>query len=204
MTEQSQFWKGVFGDEYISRNSSENLHASNLAFFAQILQVCEKLPESFLELGANIGMNAKALRLLAPKAKFSGVEINEKAAAFLNSIADEVFVESIEDFTPRGKYEFVFTKGVLIHLEPTNLNKIYKKMYDSSSKWILIAEYFNPTPVAIEYRGFKNKLFKRDFAGEISSQFPDLILRKYGFAHSKGVFPQDDISWFLFEKRGNN
>jgi spore coat polysaccharide biosynthesis protein SpsF len=63
----------------------------------------------------------------------------------------------------------------------------------------LIAEYFNPSPVSIDYRGESEKLFKRDFAGEMLDSIPSLGLVDYGFVWSRGSFPQDDITWFLME-----
>ena len=64
-----------------------------------------------------------------------------------------------------------------------------------------MAEYYNPSPVTIEYRGEKDKLFKRDFAGEMLDKYQDLKLIKYGFIYKRDTtFPQDDITWFLMEK----
>ena len=81
------------------------------------------------------------------------------------------------------------------------LHLVYKKLYDSSNKYILIAEYYNPKPVSISYRGHSKKLFKRDFAGEFMDSFNDIKLVDYGFVyHRDNCFPQDDINWFLFEK----
>ena len=52
------------------------------------------------------------------------------------------------------------------------------------------------------YRGHSQRLFKRDFAGEMLDRFPDLTLVDYGFAyHRDANFPQDDTTWFLLEKR---
>lgn len=197
---QRDFWAGNFGSEYIERNASQEFLASNLALFAKVCSNLPQAPKNILELGANIGMNAKALRLLFPRATFSGVEINSEACNQLRSIADIVFESSIEDFNADSIYDFVFTKGVLIHLAPESLNDAYNKLYNCSSRWILIAEYYNPSPVALEYRGFKDKLFKRDFAGELMKLHRDLELRASGFSYHSGPFPQDDISWFLFEK----
>ena len=67
----------------------------------------------------------------------------------------------------------------------------------------MIAEYYNPSPVGIDYRGYKDKLFKRDFAGEMLDGYQDLKLVNYGFCYHRGTFPQDDISWFLLEKAGS-
>ncbi len=80
------------------------------------------------------------------------------------------------------------------------MNKIYEKIYNSSNKYILIAEYYNPKPVKINYRGFKNKLFKRDFAGEFLKKFKNTKLIDYGFVYNKDLYPQDDITWFLISK----
>jgi spore coat polysaccharide biosynthesis protein SpsF len=39
-------------------------------------------------------------------------------------------------------------------------------------------------------------------AGEMMERYPDLALVDYGFLYHKDpVFPQDDITWFLMEKR---
>jgi spore coat polysaccharide biosynthesis protein SpsF len=66
----------------------------------------------------------------------------------------------------------------------------------------LVCEYYNPSPVSIPYRGHTNKLFKRDFAGELMDRYPDLQLIDYGFVYRRDPsFPQDDVTWFLMEKR---
>ena len=198
--DQRSFWASEFGNDYINRNNSDELLASNLAFFSKIMNVVNENPEDFLEFGANIGMNLKALKLLFPTSIYSGVEINAEACNQLRQTADFTYESSIEDFIPIETYEVVFSKGVLIHIGPENLPIVYQKMYESSNKWILIAEYYNPTPVGIDYRGHKNKLFKRDFAGEMLDFYPDLRLVDCGFSYHRGTFPQDDISWFLLRK----
>jgi spore coat polysaccharide biosynthesis protein SpsF len=71
-----------------------------------------------------------------------------------------------------------------------------------SSRYILVCEYYNPTPVSIDYRGHSDRLFKRDFAGEILDLYTDLTLRDYGFVYHRDTnFPLDDITWFLLEKK---
>jgi len=52
------------------------------------------------------------------------------------------------------------------------------------------------------YRGHTDRLFKRDFAGEIMDRHPKMELVDYGFAYRRDPnFPQDDITWFLMEER---
>jgi spore coat polysaccharide biosynthesis protein SpsF len=92
-------------------------------------------------------------------------------------------------------------KGVLIHINPDMLSTVYEKLYSASCKYILICEYYNPSPVTINYRGHSDRLFKRDFAGEMLEKYIDLKLVDYGFSYKRdAVFPQDDITWFLMEK----
>lgn len=202
-TEQEIFWMGDFGDKYIGRNESANLLASNLHFFSKVFGRIEK-PKSLIEFGANIGMNLKAMQLLFPQIDLFGIEINKKAADDLKSLVgnDKVFNGSIFDYKSGDKqYEVSLIKGVLIHINPDYLSLVYEKLYESSSKYILIAEYYNPSPVAVKYRGHDNRLFKRDFAGEIMDSYSDLSLIDYGFVYSRDIaFPQDDITWFLLKK----
>ncbi len=197
---QEEFWAREFGDSYISRNQSSQLLASNTALFANIFTSIESVPENFLEIGANIGMNVKAIQTLSPEAQFTGIEINKQACEILAKTGCHVVESSILDANITTKFDFVFSKGVLIHLAPEQLQSTYRKMYDWSNRYILIAEYYNPVPVAISYRGNEDKLFKRDFAGEFLDLFEDVKLRDFGFAYHRGKFPQDDINWFLLEK----
>ena len=64
-TPQEEFWATEFGKEYIGRNDSKELLASNLNFFVKALKQAGKV-NSCLELGANIGMNLRSLKLLFP------------------------------------------------------------------------------------------------------------------------------------------
>ena len=201
-TEQEEFWAGDFGDEYISRNKSERLLASNLNFFTKALKSAGKVG-SIIEFGSNVGMNLRALKLLYPEQEQFGVEINASAASELKSFLGEnnVFNGSIFDFNPEEKYELSLIKGVLIHINPDMLESVYEKLYAVSKKYILVCEYYNPVPVAINYRGHEERLFKRDFCGEMLDKYPDLKLVDYGFAYKRDpAFSQDDITWFLMEK----
>ena len=201
-TDQETFWAGEFGTEYIDRNQGENLLASNLNFFAKALHGARDLGDC-LEFGANIGMNLQALKLLFPQIDAHGIEINPDACAQLRQLIgpENVFEGSLLDFEPERRRDLVIIKGVLIHLNPDVLPQVYEKLYQSCGRFLLIAEYYNPSPVAISYRGFEERLFKRDFAGEMMETYRDLTLADYGFAYRHDPsFPQDDITWFLLEK----
>ena len=203
-TEQEAFWAGTFGDEYIARNQSQEYLAANLNFFSKALKQTGK-PASIIEFGANIGMNLRAIKLLFPSIVAAGIELNHTAVAQLSALlgADHVYNGSIFEYSSSEKYEIALIKGVLIHINPEMLPLVYQKLYDASSKYLLICEYYNPSPVTVTYRGHNDRLFKRDFAGELLDTFPDLRLVDYGFAYKRDTsFPQDDITWFLLEKQG--
>lgn len=202
-TEQEKFWAGQFGTDYIARNSSDQLLASNLNFFSKVLKQAGKIT-SCLEFGANVGMNLKALKYLYPAIDLKGIEINPDAAKILSTVIgnQNVFNESILDFQITELVDLSLIKGVLIHINPEILSLVYEKLYQASKKFILVCEYYNPVPVSISYRGHVDRLFKRDFAGEMLEKYPDLTLIDYGFVYKKDPsFPQDDITWFLLSKK---
>ncbi len=199
--DQEKFWAGQFGDNYIDRNKSETLLNSKTGIFQRILSSAGQI-DSVLELGCNIGLNLKAIQKKRPKVHLYGVEINQKAVTMARKIENsKIFYNSIIGFESSVTCDLVFTAGVLIHIPEKYLTQVYQTLFNSSSKYILIYEYYNPIPVEIQYRGHKEKLFKRDFAGEILDLYPDLILKDYGFIyHRDPEFPDDDLTWFLFEK----
>jgi spore coat polysaccharide biosynthesis protein SpsF len=64
-----------------------------------------------------------------------------------------------------------------------------------------VIEYYNPSPVSVPYRGHNDRLFKRDFAGEMLNKYPNLKALDYGFVYRRDPnFPLDDVTWFLMEK----
>jgi len=203
-TDQEAFWAGPFGTDYIVRNNSAELLASNLEFFARALSRAGRIG-SCVEFGANIGMNLRALKLLYPALQARGIEINPDAARQLADFAGagNVHEGSIFDAPTEPQADLSLIKGVLIHINPERLPETYDKLYAASRRWVLVCEYYNPSPVAIPYRGHSDRLFKRDFAGEMLDRFPGLALVDYGFAYRRDpAFPQDDITWFLLEKKG--
>jgi len=200
-TEQERFWATEFGNNYPSRNKGEELIASNVALFSKILKNCTSVT-SIAELGCNIGLNLIALNRINKNFKLRGYEINTIAAkeAGSNNVAEIINTTVIEKLDTTSRFDLTFTKGVLIHINPEKLSNVYQNLYDLSKKYIMVCEYYNPTPMSIDYRGNKDKLFKRDFAGELISIY-NLKLVDYGFNyHIDTYHTNDDSTWFLLEK----
>jgi pseudaminic acid biosynthesis-associated methylase len=200
-TEQEAFWAGKFGDEYVSRNSSDKLLSIKTGLFSRMLTKATDI-KSCIEFGSNIGLNLIAIQRIVHQCEISAIEINATAVKELEKIEGiKVYNESILDYKNDYKRDLAFVAGVLIHINPSELDLVYENIYNSSRRYILISEYYNPTPVEVMYRGNTGKLFKRDFAGEMLDKYPDLRLVDYGFVyHRDGMFPDDDWNWFLLSK----
>ena len=152
-TDQEAFWAGTFGDDYIERNQGKATVAANIAVFARILKQTDSV-SNVIEFGSNTGLNLEAIQHLLPNAELSAIEINKNAATQLKRIKGiKVYHSSILDFEPDEVRDFVLVKGVLIHINPAELQRVYELLYKTSSRYICIVEYYNPSPVAVKYRG---------------------------------------------------
>jgi len=199
-TEQENFWAGEFGLNYIDRNNSEQLLYSKVAMWARMLQTANDI-NSVRELGCNIGLNLVALKRLQPTLNLSGYEINEEAAKQASdfNVAKITQGSILEDITD-SKVDLTFTAGVLIHTNPDYLDNVYRNLVNGSNRYVLVAEYYNPAPTKINYRGHEDRLFKKDFAGDLIDNY-GMKLVDYGFVYKRDNWaPQDDITWFLLEK----
>jgi len=201
LNEQEKFWFGKFGKKYINRDLKLNNISNRKYFFQTVLNKHNSI-KTIIEFGCNQGLNLRAIHLINKKIRLSGVDINEQAIKNLNKWGIvSSYVGSIAKFKTNKKFDLTFVYGLLIHINPKNLKTIYQKLYQHSKKFILIAEYYNPYPIKLNYRGYKNKLFKRDFAGEMLKKYKNLTLIDYGFHyHGDTTKSGDDISWFLLKK----
>lgn len=198
------FWKGEFGDSYTRRN--EGMIDRNVAFFGRALRRVQREIKTVLEFGCGTGQNLKALeRLLGPHVETHGIEINDEAANLACSRANGIISKMpVREWVraPSVHWDLVLSKGFLIHVSPDELPEVYTKMFEASHRYILLAEYYNPTPLEVIYRGAAGRLWKRDFATEMIGLFPSLRVADYGFVWRYDYpWQQDDITYFLLEKR---
>jgi len=193
---QEKFWKGKFGKKYSQRHINYKKN-----FLKTIINKKIRI-KSVFEFGTNVGNNLDLIKSLNKKIITAGVEINEFASKQASKKGHTIINNSILKLNDNKlpKYDLTMSIGVLIHINPKSLKKIYSKIYNYSKKYILIAEYFNDYPVSIKYRGHSNVLFKRDFAKEIKDQFK-LKIVDYGFIWSEDKkYNQDNYNWFLLKK----
>lgn len=202
---QVEFWRGDFGNAYTNRNNLKpDLARARVAMWASILRhTISKPPASILEVGANIGINLRAMRTLT-SARLLALEPNDKARTIL--VEDDVVaaadvkagIASAIDW-PDGAADLVFTSGVLIHIHPDQLHASMREIHRCAARWVLSVEYFADRPTEVAYRGNDDVLFKRDFGAEWLQLFPTLRPVAYGFEW-KQVTGLDNLTWWLFEK----
>lgn len=205
-TKQLSAWTGAFGDAYIDRNPPEPaLLQPRVKMWSRMLDsLVGRPPQSILEVGANIGLNLRALRQVSPATLFA-VEPNAKA---LGRLVEDGVVPQDRAFQAMGgalpladgAVEMAFTSGVLIHIAPDDLPATMGEMHRVSSRYIACVEYFSDQPREIRYRGEEGLLFTRDFGGLWMDSFPDLQLVDYGFFWRRAT-GLDNLTWWVFEKR---
>ena len=207
LTDQQLFWKNTYSKEYIENNSRFDKRLG-LKAWSRMLDKIDDIGgglSSVLECGCNIGRNIDSLNTLYPKAAKSIIEISEDAFKIVTNnfeLKDKQNCAIVSADYKENQFDLVFISGVLIHIHPNDVIANMKKMFEWSGKYILINEYFNRTPVMIEYRGEKDRLFKSDFGKKFIENFPVKVI-DYGFLwgheYDNGGF--DDTTYWLFEKK---
>ena len=207
MTKQLETWRGAFGDQYISRNDArpEVIRGKTAAWAEMLRPMAGAMPRKIIEVGANIGLNLRALRAFVD-AELIAIEPNVAARERL--VSDGVLDrEHVHDGVataiplPDGSADLAFTSTVLIHVPPADLEAACREIHRVSSRYILCNEYFAAQPESIAYRGHTDLLFKRDFGAFWLDTFPDLRLLDYGFLWRR-MAAMDNTTWWVFEKQG--
>ena len=161
------------------------------------------LPESCLEVGANVGINLRALQqrhtmetyALEPNAKARDILVRDRVLP-----ADHVLDGTVERIgLADNSVDLVFTNGVLIHVAPEHLEAACREMHRVARRYLLTIEYFATEPEEKTYRGESGLLFKRDFGAFWLELFPTLRVIDYGFfwKHTTGL---DNLTWWLLAK----
>lgn len=201
--QQEHFWKNTITASYMSDNSFFDVQLGLLAWQRMLSSIDVSEISSYLDCGSNLGRNMNFLKQLLPSATANIIEVAKEPynKCLSDFQIDQAFLGPIKDATFDHKFDLVFTNGVLIHVNPEDLVASMARMFELSSRYVLIGEYFNRTPVMINYRGENDRLFKRDF-GKLFLESFDCALVDYGFlwGHEFDEAGFDDITYWLFEK----
>jgi len=202
VSKQEEFWRSVYAQEYINRNSSFNIDLGVKAWSIMLKRA--DYISSILELGPNIGRNIASLNLLLPSSKKSIVEISPLAFEIATSRYTLETAQNcaILDATVDKQYDLVITSGVLIHVPPEDLQRTVRKAAEFSKRYLLVCEMFSRVPRTVRYRDSDDLLFTRDY-GKFVLETCELKVIDYGFLWGY-YFDEagfDDANWWLFEKR---
>ena len=190
-------WAGDFGTEYAERNPPDlagDTRFLDKALFHLLINKVEV--GSALEFGASNGRNLLVLDNMFD-CTLEAVEINPAACKTLRNHGIKTH-ECCMLGSGHYQADLVVSKGVLIHTDPSDLERAYRVLHEATRKYLLIAEYFSPTPAKVDYRDGVG-MWKRDFAGEFLDRY-DMTVLDYGFVWNRDPYPQDNLSWFLLEK----
>lgn len=192
MSNTEAFWRGDFGDSYTQRNKIN--YRDRLAFWQKIVD--DTGIQSALEIGCNSGHNLEALRSINRGMELSGVDVNESAlleASIKGFDVEDVNGKNIVDIFGNGACDLVFTCGVLIHIAPKDLKAMMRNIITVSRQYVLAVEYHADKEKAVEYRGNKDKLWKRDY-GKL---YQDMGLSLIESGEAEGF---DQCQFYLLEK----
>jgi pseudaminic acid biosynthesis-associated methylase len=203
-TPQEEFWSDKITESYARDNSNFDETLGLIAWEKILSKVNNSDISSYLECGSNIGRNIGFLSRLLPSASASIIELAKAPyeKCLREFKIDQSFLGPLKNATFNRQFDFVFSSGVLIHIQPDDLLNSMKRMFELSSRYIMIAEYFNRTPVMVSYHGEDDRLFKRDF-GKLFVENFDCKIVDYGFLwgfefDSAGF---DDVTYWVFEKK---
>jgi pseudaminic acid biosynthesis-associated methylase len=188
VAEQTRQWSGEFGKEYTERNllylddfeemyerrfgiTRTKLNEQFLSGLAKSIQV--------LEVGSNVGIQLQLLEKTGFR-ELHGLELQAYAIRLSRSRGKANFIQADGLHIPfrASTFDLVFTSGVLIHINPSDIAQVMKEIHRCSRGYIWGFEYYADKYTEVAYRGHKNLLWKADFAKLYLSQFKDLELVK--------------------------
>ena len=201
--QQETFWKNEITQSYVTDNSRFDEILGQTAWKRMLTKVDTEGITSYLDCGSNIGRNIAVLKKILPLSNSNIIEIAELPFGICTTTFEikDSFLGSIKDARFQKQFELVFSMGVLIHVHPDELLETMRNMFNLSSRYIILGEYFSRTPIMMNYRGEEDKLFKMDFGRYFVENF-DCSVIDYGFLWGNEFDDAgfDDITYWVFEK----
>lgn len=208
-TFQLKQWTGKFGKEYTDRNvlslnELDKLYKDNYGITRKELNklFLDKIDCSarILEVGSNVGNQLLMLKKMGFKNLYGielqdyAIEYSKKRTKGINIIRGSVFDIPFKD----GYFDMVFTSGLLIHINPSDLRKAMTEIHRCCSRYIWGFEYYSEDYKKIVYRGHKNLLWKANFPKIYTDTFSDLKVIEIKFLK---YLENDNVDiMFLLEK----
>lgn len=190
LTPQMKYWMGKFGTEYTDRNAfsvdgMDNLYLRNYCISRTLLnnEFLRDIVKSsrVLEVGPNIGNQLLMLQRLGFNNLF-GIDVQGYAIKLAQQSLNNIYIinGSVFDMPfKNSSFNLVFTSGLLIHINPINIEDALKEIHRCTKNYIWGFEYWSNDYTEVTYRGKRELLWKADFAKVYLETFDDLILVKH-------------------------
>ena len=187
MTIQLKKWTNKFGREYTDRNPAtpealDRLYKVRLGVTRTALNniFLGRMDRSIkiLEIGSNTGMQLALLQRMGFKNLY-GIEPQDYAVKTCKARTRNIHLIEGNVFElpfSNGHFDLVFTSGVLIHINPKDIERAMREIHRCSSRYIWGYEYYSKQYKEITYKGEKNLLWKADFTRLYLELFSDLQL----------------------------
>lgn len=187
MSEQNRAWIGEFGRKYTDRNAltleeMEELHKRNYGVSRTELNrkflVGLEKSASILEVGANIGNQLICLQKMG-FSRLCGIELQSYAVELSRSRAQEISMVRSSAFNlpfVDAAFDLVFTSGLLIHINPSQIAEVMKEIHRCSRKYVWGLEYYADEVTEVLYRGQQHLLWKCNYPQLFLEYFDDLEL----------------------------
>ncbi|OEE83866.1 hypothetical protein A1OQ_03720 [Enterovibrio norvegicus FF-162] len=142
-TPQDKVWSTHHGFRYVTHHLGEDWKSTRIPYWKVILSNIDNC-SSILEFGCNIGANLRAINTIDSSYSLNGIEINPFAVDQANRLQFVNATEgSIVTHDMGEKFDFVFSRGVLIHINRDELSKVFDNMVKHSNKYIMLFENFS-------------------------------------------------------------
>ena len=209
-TKQMEKWGGLFGKEYTDRNAlylneMENFYKERFGYTRTEMN-SEFIGDfnrdmKILEVGSNVGNQLICLQrmgfnnLYGIELQNYAVELSKSRTKRINIIEGSAFDVPYKD----SYFDLVFTSGLLIHINPSDISMAVKEIYRCTKEYIWGFEYYADKYTDILYREHKELLWKADFVKLYCEQFSDLELVQE--KRLKYIDNDNVNSMFLLRKR---
>ncbi len=134
------FWDG-WAPDFIKDTWQVKIHRQHAWLLAKVR---ESSPVSMLEVGCGFGRNINFLIKNGAGSSIEGFDISRSMINLAKKRIDngnvKLFVDNISDTRTKGKYDLVFTHGVLMHVKPSELEGAVKNLVRLSGKYLILIE----------------------------------------------------------------
>ena len=207
-TRTLEMWSGEFGELYTKRNNLtlsdiDDIHRDNVGISRTELnkEFVFDLDRSctILEVGSNVGSQLCFLENEGFCNLF-GIEINEYALKECRKDHPRincVYGSALDIPFKDGFFDLVFTSGVLIHIDPRDLDQAMREICRCSNKYVWGYEYFSDQCEEVSYRRCDSLLWRNDYAAKYIERCGLKLLKQRKLKHT-----DEDLTdtMFLLEK----